>query len=508
MIALRSTPLLVWMIAAIAVVASFAYWDSARESELALQDFADEEASLAVAGGAAVEAKLRDVRKDTQVIARELVAAHLRSNAPVSQGRPVTVRFRSDPPPPVELLGEPRLHLELPFDEQRLIDVTLSTDDLLGGLRNIEGPGRVLLLQRPGYVELVARDGHRVQAEPIAAALERGARSLRLSRPEARALGLPERTAMAGLATIDAGPFGRWGLAVVTSAERQRDREIRARWRLVGSVVAASGLVLVFGGMALRKQRKELLLSREIAVAEARNARDERLVRADKLATMGALATGIAHEVSTPLGVIQGRAEQLAPRVATDEKSTRMVEAILAQAERITRIVRAFLGLARGEAPVMAHVDPAAIARACTDLVAHRFEKAGVALALDAPFDLPQIACDTRLFEQAIVNLLLNACDACGACGHVELRVQAEADRVAFVVTDDGAGITEEAAQRAVEPCFTTKAAGEGTGLGLAIANEIVKHHQGTLRIAPREGTRGTTARVDVPAAPRSETHG
>ena len=96
-------------------------------------------------------------------------------------------------------------------------------------------------------------------------------------------------------------------------------------------MTVASGLVLVFGGLALRKQRKELELARELAVAEVRRERDERLVRADKLATMGALATGIAHEVSTPLGVMMGRAEQVLPKVAGDERTRRAVEAILEQ---------------------------------------------------------------------------------------------------------------------------------------------------------------------------------
>jgi signal transduction histidine kinase len=100
-----------------------------------------------------------------------------------------------------------------------------------------------------------------------------------------------------------------------------------------------------------------------------------------------------------------------------------------------------------------------------------------------------------------LVNLLLNACDACQAGGHVELRVVAEEDRVAFVVLDDGGGISADAAARIMDPFFTTKPVGEGSGLGLAIANELVKHHRGTLTVAAREGHAGTRASVELPTA-------
>jgi signal transduction histidine kinase len=306
---------------------------------------------------------------------------------------------------------------------------------------------------------------------------------------------------MAGLAKVDAGNAGLWGIAVVASAQRERDREVFAQLRLALSVVVASGLVLAFGGLALRNQRKRMLLSQELAVASVQSERNERLVRADKLATMGALATGIAHEVSTPLGVILGRSEQLLSRSNGDERSRRAVEAIAQQAERIGEIVRGFLSLARGESPSMRHVDPKILGDISVDLVEHRFVKAHVQLSTSIATQLPQVACEPRLMEQVLVNLLLNACDACRPGGHVELKILAEGQRVAFVVTDDGTGISSDAAARMMDPFFTTKPMGEGSGLGLAIANELVKHHRGTLSIAARPGHRGTRACVELPTA-------
>jgi signal transduction histidine kinase len=256
----------------------------------------------------------------------------------------------------------------------------------------------------------------------------------------------------------------------------------------------------------MRKQRKELELASELAVKEVEREREEQLVQVDKLATMAALATGIAHEVSTPLGVIVGRAEQILPKVSHDERAKRSVESIIDQGTRISRVVRGFLNLARGESPALEHVNPGTVAEAAEELVEHRFEKAGVGLTVRIDRGLPKVACDPRLLEQVLINLLLNACDACEAGGLVELSVRADSQCVGFVVTDDGIGITPEAAARATEPFFTTKPIGQGTGLGLAISAEIVKHHGGNISIAPRglNGDHGppygTRASVELPA--------
>ncbi len=378
----------------------------------------------------------------------------------------------------------------------------LGDNDLpLATLRRIEEPESLVVLVQSGEV-LVSTQGTSVRSEPIMSALAAGEESTRLSRSEAAALGLRPRTAIVGIAhaMTRSGPRS---VIVVASALRERDRERRAEWRLALSFILSSAIVLAFGVLALRKQRKEFELARELAVADAIRVRDERLRRADKLATLGAIATGIAHEVSTPLGVIVGRAEQLAPKVQSDERASRAVAAITEQADRIGKIIRGFLSLARGGAAALEHTLPSLIAQDAVDLVRHRFNQAHVELQYDTTDNLPTIACDPKLFTQVLVNLLLNACDACEEGGHVQLRVSPNADhtRVYFLVKDDGAGISKEDAARATEPFFTTKPPGKGTGLGLAIANEIVLHHHGTLSLAARDDTHGTEARVEIPAS-------
>jgi signal transduction histidine kinase len=259
----------------------------------------------------------------------------------------------------------------------------------------------------------------------------------------------------------------------------------------------AAGLVSAFGGLALWRQRRQLVLERELAVAEAARSRDSELERLSRAATMAALGSGVAHELSTPLGVIVGRAEQLLSRASGDERIAKNAQAILDEAEHIDEVVRGLLGLARGAPIAMQEVAPSELVADAAALVEHRFVRAGVTLLPVIAPELPAIRCEPVLFKHALVNLMLNACEASPRGATVRVEVSAEQAAVAFVVSDEGQGMSPELAARATEPFFTTK--GEGTGLGLAIANEIVTTHRGTLKIEPRT-PRGTRVAITLPA--------
>jgi two-component system NtrC family sensor kinase len=474
-----SWPLAAWMVLAIAIVTGLAWWDEQREAAAALRDLETEQTIVAASFAATLRARLAGVECDARLHGPAATPApHDSSQIPIAVALP----------------------------DGRRVDLALSPRALLGEeSRDTPPDDLTVFLAAPNDPSLYAIDGRRIDSPPLLDALSSGASARRLSRPEAAQIGLPARTAMAGLARIDVEPMGRWGVAAVASAARERDREKRAEWRLILGVVLASGLVLAFGGAALRRQRRQLELSRELAIAERQRAEDEALARAQRVATMGTFAMGVAHEVATPLGVIVGRSEQLLHRLQGDERSERGARIILQQADRIQQIVRRFLDMARGGPPSLERVDPSAIARAAAASVEHRFAKAGVSLTTDVPPSMAEIQCDRALLEHAIVNLLLNACDACRQSSpvgeRVEVAVRSDAARVAFVVTDDGMGITPEHAARAAEPFFTTKAAGAGAGLGLAIATEIAKSHRGELTITPH-GERGTRACMDIPVAP------
>ncbi|HEX3905701.1 MAG TPA: ATP-binding protein [Polyangia bacterium] len=437
---MKRTTLAAAMLFAVAAVALLAIWDADREAARALGDFADEQATLARALAAVVQVAAR-------VDARQVLA---------------------------ELSAVPR-----PSDT-------------------------VVLVRRAGARAFLSGGGRQLVAPAVDAAFGRGDTVTRLSRPEAAALGLPTRTAWAGLARVDGGRSGVWEVAAVASAQRQRDRERAASRRLVGSVAAAAVLVLAFGGFAMRRQRKELLLARELAVAALQQRGDERLQRAGRMAALGTLAIGVAHEIATPLGVIAGRAEQLVPR-AEDERMRRGLLAILEQVKRIDEVIRGLLGLARGDAPTGDRLSPAMAVEAAVGLCEHRFVKAGVPLGREVTADLPDVNGDARLIEHALVNLLLNACDACRGGGSVTVRADARHERreVVFTVADTGSGISEADLHRVVEPLFTTKPVGEGTGLGLAIAREIASSHRGGLTVEAGL-TGGTVVTIWLPAAAES----
>lgn len=441
----RQWPLVASMIAAIAVVTSLAWWDERREAEAALRDLEAEQSVLAAS-----------------------LAESLRA----------------------QLTGS---------EDAR--DLRATAAGLLEQERRVGRSDLAFLVATPSAVTLRTVDGQALASPVLERALGDGLTSMRLSRSQAAQVGLAARTAVAGIARVDVPSLGRWGVVVVASAARERDRGKRALWRLVLGVLVASGLVIAFGGAALRKQRKELELRGELAIAEAQRARDEELLRAQRVATMGTFAMGIAHEVSTPLGVIMGRAEQLLARTVDDGRMAHSAQTILKQADRIQHIVRRFLDMARGRPPSFERTNPAEIARAAAASVEHRFTKANVSLACGFPETMPSIQCDRHLLEHAIVNLLLNACEACGSGGHVELTAHSDTEQVTFVVADDGTGISSEAAALAAQPFFTTKPHGAGSGLGLAIASEIVKSHRGNFVIAPNEG-KGTRACVEIPFSP------
>jgi signal transduction histidine kinase len=190
----------------------------------------------------------------------------------------------------------------------------------------------------------------------------------------------------------------------------------------------------------------------------------------------------------------------MSPRVAADERLSGDVTAILTQVDRINQVIRGLLGLARGDAPLAERIDPRELARNALGLVEHRFGKAGVRLRQELADDLPVVNGDPRLLEQAVVNLLLNACDACKDGGEVVLDLRRQDAELEIAVQDSGTGISPSSASRAAEPLYTTKGREGGTGLGLAIAHEIVASHGGRLAFTPAV-PRGTRAVIAVPAA-------
>ncbi len=491
------------MLLAIVVIAGLAYVDEDREGASALADFAEEQTTLAQSLAGALSAHLSAVRHDALAVAQSHRAERPDIPSVLERYLSVVVRPAGTAPGPAPAASDSAVQLSFRLPGESSVDLTVALSTLLRDLKTTEQTNRLMVLLRPpGASGFHTTDGRFLAAPGILAALEQGQTYLRLAPAEAGQLGLPARTALAGMARVDAGPAGRWGIAAVASAERERDRERWARWRLVLSVATASGLVLSFGGLAMRNQRKQLLLHHRLELADLSGQRDERLQRAGRAATMGTLAVGVAHEISTPLGIIAGRAEQLATKLAGDERAAGSARIILDQIDRIHRIIRGLLGLARGDRPTAEPVDPAALVAGAVSLVEHRFAKAGVHLQADLAPNLPIIHGDPRLIEHAVVNLLLNACDACGNGGQVVVSARGgdAIHGLVLTVVDDGPGISHADAGRVLEPFFSTKPSGQGTGIGLAIVQEIVTSHRGSLALES-VFPHGTRATIKLPSS-------
>jgi hypothetical protein len=230
---------------------------------------------------------------------------------------------------------------------------------------------------------------------------------------------------------------------------------------------------------------------------------EEQLIQQDRLASVGLLAAGVAHEVNTPLTGISSYAQFLLEEMPAQDPKHSMLEKIVAQADRAARIARGLLGISRPDAgdSVSEAVDLGELAEETIGFLGPRIRRceATVVVSRDAT-DVVALGDRSRL-QQVLINLLLNALDAVQPGGRVVVGSSWDANGLARLdVTDDGAGIPREIVRRIFDPFFTTKNAGEGTGLGLSISYSIVREHGGTLSV-DSEPNRGTRMTIRLPAA-------
>jgi PAS domain S-box-containing protein len=223
------------------------------------------------------------------------------------------------------------------------------------------------------------------------------------------------------------------------------------------------------------------------------------LAHADRLASLGTMAAGVAHEINNPLTFMGLATEALARRVNPADES--LVTGLRTGIERIAAIVQDLRSFGRGDDGVPAPMDLAAAIDAAERLVQHEIRPRGV---LVKEYDgLPPVVGVPRRIEQVFVNLLLNAVHAFGDRndGRIVLRATVNSERVVVVVEDDGVGVPAENLEAIFEPFFTTRAASGGTGLGLSICRDIVLRAGGDLK-ATSVGGRGTSMAVTLLRAP------
>ncbi|MBN2495496.1 MAG: cache domain-containing protein [Deltaproteobacteria bacterium] len=224
----------------------------------------------------------------------------------------------------------------------------------------------------------------------------------------------------------------------------------------------------------------------------------EQIGQSEKLASIGRLAAGVAHEINNPLTGVMTFAHLLRAKPNMDHQDQEDLDLIVRETTRVREIVRGLLDFAR-ESPsrmqLMAVQE--VLANTMTLLRAQKtFNK--VEICQEHPPDLPQVCGDRNQLQQVFVNLALNACEAMPDGGRLEIRSAVDGGEIVITFTDTGCGIKAEHLQSIFDPFFTTKPVGKGTGLGLSVSYGIVQQHGGSLEVDSVEGE-GTTFTVRLP---------
>jgi PAS domain S-box-containing protein len=228
---------------------------------------------------------------------------------------------------------------------------------------------------------------------------------------------------------------------------------------------------------------------------------EEQLIQAEKLAAMGQMLAGVAHELNNPLTAILGVTELVRERPGLDDAMKRQLDLTHRQARRAARIVQNLLEFSRPASPQKKTVDLSTIIERTLQLHEHSLRRNQVQVDFSPRVDLPQVVGDANQLIQVFLNLISNAEQAIREVrdsGRIQVRLAAIGGNVVATVQDDGVGISPEAMPKLFDPFYTTKRPGGGTGLGLSICLSIIREHGGTIQAESLPGG-GSAFRVFLP---------
>jgi len=301
--------------------------------------------------------------------------------------------------------------------------------------------------------------------------------------------------------------FRAVGRPLVRLLEAARRLEGAAELPMLGPPEDAGGglsrAAIAFERTAAALEEERARLRQKIAELEKANqelaSARRQLLRSERLAAVGLLAAGVAHEIGNPLGAITGYAELAQEKVAASRTAEAgdFLRRIAADARRIDAIVRDLLDLSRPERVELkaVAVGPVLEDALATARVQERF--GGVRVEVDLSPDLPPVRADARRLSQVLLNLLLNAADATEGRGRIRVEARRTPGEVELTVADDGPGIPAQSLPRLFDPFFTTKAPGQGTGLGLAVCHALMEAFGGSISAEPGE-ERGAVFRLTL----------
>lgn len=231
------------------------------------------------------------------------------------------------------------------------------------------------------------------------------------------------------------------------------------------------------------------------------------LLRQEKLASLGRLAAGLAHEINNPLSSVAGFAEALQRRAQSErlkgldefQDVSEYLAFIQEEVARASAIVRRLLDFARQREPSFEVLDLSSLIRDTVALIRRQAAVANKRIALDIAPGLPPVQADRQMLQQLMLNLVTNALDAIDGEGEVWISALSTPEHVEVLVRDTGCGIPPEHLAKVFDPFFTTKEVGKGTGLGLAICQGIMEQHGGSIEVRSDGVGKGTTVAICLP---------
>jgi len=226
---------------------------------------------------------------------------------------------------------------------------------------------------------------------------------------------------------------------------------------------------------------------------------EEQLQHAEKMASVGLLAAGVAHEVNTPLAGISSYTQLLRGQLEENDPRQQVLEKIEKQSFRAAKIINGLLNFSRSSGTEFERVDVNKVLADVLALVEHQLDGSRIRVRRELAERVPPVRGNENRIQQVFFNLILNARDAMPSGGWLTLRTHADDDTVVVEVCDTGHGIRREHIRRIYDPFFTTKGIGKGTGLGLSVSYGIVQEHGGAIFVESDPG-QGTTFQVALPA--------
>jgi len=375
-----------------------------------------------------------------------------------------------------------------------ILRATIDSDIFTGLVRNVQSgaSGDAYLINRTGVLQTPSRFGGKVL----------GTASL----PDYRPSGDVDvvrwtddgTELMAGIAPL---AHTDWRLVVIENPEEELSPLLRAQSLifslfLVCALMIAAGAYLSVGSVVKRLQKAD----------KARAAMDAAVMQSNKMASLGKLAAGVAHEINNPLSIIRESAGwirdiindgELGESEAVDDlqEATGDIER---HVERARTVTHRMLGFARRMEPLQEDVDLNMLARQTVSFLENEIRHRNIEVECRFDQELPLITTDANQIQQVILNLLENAIDAIGKDGCIEVETRSGDGTVLMDIADSGEGIAPENLSKVFDPFFTTKPTGEGTGLGLSIVYSTLKKLGGGIDVRSERGL-GTTFTITLP---------